>query len=112
MNTFHRVALEHEDGAIEGRGAADGIGEDGVRAGLGGDVVLLQVDGKTGVGEADVLAGWRVEGDAGPSGEVFVGAGLGLGGERADVVEGLGVGGVDGCDAFLDDVEQDDGLMG
>lgn len=87
----HGVALEHEDGAIEGGGAADGVGEERVRARLGGDVVFLEVDGEAGVGEADVLAGGRVEGDAGPGGKILVGAGLGLGGQRADVVERLGV---------------------
>lgn len=92
MDAFHGVALEHEDGAVEGGSAADGVGESAVGAGLGGDVVLLQVDGETGVGEPDVLTRGRAERNVGPSGEILVGAGLGLGGQWAEVVEGLCIG--------------------
>ena len=106
------VALEHEDG----------VAEVGVRTGArsiqfvgllhGGGIVLLQVDGEARVGGAILGAGRRVEGDVGPGSEVLVGSGLRCGGERADIVEGLGVGRVDGLDTLLEDVHDDDGLIG
>lgn len=72
VHTFHGVTLEHKDGAVEGGVTADGVGVGRVCARLSGDVVLLQVDWETGVGEADVLTRGLVESDAGPGGEVLV----------------------------------------
>lgn len=72
VHAFHGVTLEHEDGAVEGGVTADCVSVGGVCAGLSGDVVLLQVDGETGVGEADVLTRALTEGDTGPGGEILV----------------------------------------
>lgn len=105
LDTLRGVALEHEDGVVERRGPAGCSGEDIIGRLLGGDVVLSEIDGEPGVDEPGLLAWWRRRGDACPSREIRVAASDSFSGERADIVEGLGVGRVDGLDSFLDDVE-------
>lgn len=112
VDTAGGVAFEHKDGVIEGGGAANGGGVDVPRLLLSGNVILFQVDRETRIGEAKFLAGRGVQGDAGPSSEVFVGSCLRVDGDWTDVMEGLSVNGVDGLDTFLDDVEDDDGVVG
>lgn len=110
LDTLVRVTLEHEEGVVEGRIALDVSREQVVGLALSGDVVGLDVDGEPGVVEAGLLARDGIKVDSGPGSEVEVGSGGGRGRDRADVEEGLGVGGVDDIDTLLDDPEQDDGL--
>lgn len=111
VHTFHGVALEHEDGAVEDGAAAHVAGIHVVGSGHRGGVVGVEIQRETRVGEAGAfLAGGGVGGDAGPAAEVEVGAVLVLDGERAQVAEGSGVSRVDALDTLLDDVEKNDGL--
>lgn len=111
MHAFHRVALEHEDGAVEDRVAVRVAGVQVVGAGHGGRVVGFDVQRETRVGQAGAFLAWSIGlGDSGPAAEVEVGTVLGLDGERAQVVERSGVSWVNGFNAFLDDVEKNDRL--
>ena len=110
LDTLLGVSFEHEDG-VEERGGRSSFGrEEVVCFLLCGHVVFLDIRWEARVCETGFLARWRVVGDARPGGGVEVGSGLRLDGERADGVEGCGDGGIDGGDAFLDDVEDDNGL--
>lgn len=71
----------------------------------------MQVDRESRVGKTDFLARRGGRGDASPTSEVLVGAADWSYSNWANIMEGLGVLGIDSLDAFLDDVEDDDGLQ-
>ena len=110
-NSTTGVVLEHKDGIEVGIvGSGDGGRIEIPGFALRGNIVGLDVDRKARVVVAEVLARRRFKRDAGPLRKVFVGTGLGCGGERTDVVEGRGVLGIDSGNTLLDNVDDDDRL--
>lgn len=110
LHALHRVTLEKEKRVVEWRVSSNAESKEVICFSLSSDVICLHVDGKAWVRASDVLAWWRVEGNSSPCGEVTVCSRCWRAGEGSDVVEWLGVDGVNNGDAFLDNPEQDDGL--
>ncbi|MAD83897.1 MAG: hypothetical protein CL912_13120 [Deltaproteobacteria bacterium] len=111
LDSLHGVALEHEEGVGEGSaGGGGGVLEELVHGGLSGGVVRLEVDWETGIGVSG-LAAWSIcERDSGPGSQITVVSwGVGVN-DWSEGFEGGGVSGADNVDAFLDEVECDDGL--
>lgn len=109
-DTLRGISLEHEYRVIESRRPADGGGEHVVCLLLGRDIVALEIDGETGIGESYLLAWWRGRSNISPSSKVSVASSDRVSGQRADIMEWFGVNLVDLLHSFLNNVEEDNGL--